>query len=332
MVGLMFGISSLASLITPFIPSVGAASLYDDAMQTSSTLDLRSSITGFLECPVQDITSSWQTYMTDSSKLYSTSGVNLSNFAANKASFENALDHGVWGVTKASLPTGGSGYMQYAIVWWAEHTSVTVDWSIANGTDQIAKVNGSNIRLQYIEPRASYGDTGSTKCDLTVDNSNPWLWTSNSVEISNEYGANLTVPGPRAGMATFFANVPANTINYPDDTHPNNYEGVSVPYFYQGATISGNVQCANTNNVISHVIIDTQSSIDGDALLTDDGVGGKNYRFFLWDSSPYSLVVVCDGDSFYGPTVDTNLYYHYNWACAPTSPGQNPNLRVCAAA
>lgn len=325
LVGWMFGIASLVNFTTPFIPNVGAASLYDDAMQTSVALDPRADITGWLECSAEDISSNWWEFVTDSSKLYSTSGTNLANFATNKTSFENALDHGVWGVTKASLPTGGDDYMQYAIIWWAENTSVSLEWSIANGAHQVVRANGTGIKTQIVQQRANYGDTSSSKCDLVTDTPN--IWTNNSVEISNEFGDDLTVPGPRAGMAIYFANIPENNIIYPYD-----YEGGSVPYFYQGATISGNVQCANTNNVISHVIIDTQSSIDGNAILADDGVGGKNYRFFLWDSSPYSLVVVCDGDSFYGPTVDTNLYYYYNWACAPTSPGQNPNLRVCAAA
>jgi hypothetical protein len=131
-VGLMFGISSLVNFITPFIPSVSAASLYDDAMQTSSALDPRADITGWLECSPDDISSNWWEYVTDSSKLYSTSGANLTNFAANRASFENALDHGVWGVTKASLPAGGDDYTQYAIIWWAESTSISLEWSRAN--------------------------------------------------------------------------------------------------------------------------------------------------------------------------------------------------------
>jgi len=262
--------------------------------------------------------------VTDSSKLYSTGGTNLSNFAANRDSFENALDHGVWGVTKASLPTGGSDYMQYVIIWWAEHTSVSLDWSIANGAHQVVKINGGGIHTQLVQQRANYGDTSTNKCDLAVDNPN--TSTSYSAEISNEFGSDLTIPGPRAGMAVYFANVNGSAINYPYD-----YEGSSVPYLYQGATISGNVQCANTNNVISNVLINAQSSVDGDALLTDDGVGGKNYRFFLWGESPYSIVVLCDGDSFYGPTVNTDLYHYYYWACAPTTPGQSPNVNICAA-
>jgi hypothetical protein len=59
-----------------------------------------------------------------------------------------------------------------------------------------------------------------------------------------------------------------------------------------------------------------QSGVDGGVTITDDGIGGKNYRFYLWNASPYSLTVVCDGDIFYGPTVDVNLYNNYNWVCA----------------
>lgn len=123
---------------------------------------------------------------------------------------------------------------------------------------------------------------------------------------------------------------PYLTQNFQVD-YPSGYAGSSVPSGTIGGQISGNVQCANTNNIISAVHINAQSGLSGNAKITDDGIGGKNYRYYLSEESPYSLTVLCDGDSFYGPTVESNLYYNYNWVCAPTTPGQNPNLNICAA-
>lgn len=108
--------------------------------------------------------------------------------------------------------------------------------------------------------------------------------------------------------------------------YPSGYEGDSVPSGSIDKLITGNVQCANTNNIISAVSVNAQTGMDGNAKITNDGVGGKNYRFYLSEESPYSLTVLCDGDPFYSPTVDVDLYYNYNWVCTPAG-----DLNVCAA-
>jgi hypothetical protein len=128
------------------------------------------------------------------------------------------------------------------------------------------------------------------------------------------------------------------TVAYPYITqnfhvdYPSGYDGESIPWNTIGGEITGNVQCANTSNVITAVHVNASSGLDGNAKITDDGIGGKNYRYYLSEESPYSVVVLCDGDSFYGPTVQSDFYYYYNWACTWTTPGQNPNLGICAAA
>jgi hypothetical protein len=113
--------------------------------------------------------------------------------------------------------------------------------------------------------------------------------------------------------------------------YPSGYAGDSIPSGSIGGLINGNVQCANTNNIISAVHINAQAGLSGNAKITDDGIGGKNYRYYLSEEAPYSLTVLCDGDSFHGPTVESNFYDSYNWVCTHTTPGQNPNLNICAA-
>lgn len=113
--------------------------------------------------------------------------------------------------------------------------------------------------------------------------------------------------------------------------YPYGYAGDSIASDAIGGLIAGNVQCANTSNIISAVHINPQQGLDGNAKITDDGMGGVNYRYYLSQESPYYLTVLCDGDIFTGPTVNSNFYYNYNWVCTNTVPGQGGNLHVCAA-
>ena len=44
----------------------------------------------------------------------------------------------------------------------------------------------------------------------------------------------------------------------------------------------------------------------------------RHIPHLIWGGVPYSLAVTCDGeDVYFGPTVSTNPYGTYNWACAP---------------
>lgn len=98
-------------------------------------------------------------------------------------------------------------------------------------------------------------------------------------------------------------------------SYPSGYAGYSVSSANRTGLLQGNVTCANSNNIISHVQINVNSGLSGLASLTSDGNGGKNYRYYLTEASPYHIVVTCDGDPFFGPTVLTNYYYNYQWVC-----------------
>lgn len=98
-------------------------------------------------------------------------------------------------------------------------------------------------------------------------------------------------------------------------TNPDGYLGVSVPFGSSPPAITGNVQCIKPNSITA-VHINTQSGIDGNATLTNDGMGGVDYKYYMWKESPYSIIVICDGDSYYGPTVEDTFYYKYYWTCA----------------
>lgn len=102
-----------------------------------------------------------------------------------------------------------------------------------------------------------------------------------------------------------------NDCFYPETTYstegfqigyPQGYDGNLVPSASRTGPIQGNVTCANSNNIISSIQVNTQHGLSGLAKLTNDGNGGKNYRYYLTEESPYAIVVACDGDPFFGPT------------------------------
>lgn len=111
---------------------------------------------------------------------------------------------------------------------------------------------------------------------------------------------------------------------------PSGYDGTYIPHANRTGLIQGLVLCSNTSNIISAVHIDVQSGEDGNAKISDYNIGplpGKKYSYYLSEESPYKVVVLCDSHTFYGPTVNSDLYYLYNWNCTHTG-----DLYYCAAA
>jgi hypothetical protein len=283
---------SITLIANTVVETAKASSIYDSAVQLTSTLEVAANSSS---TPI-DITNSWYSHIVSASGSCSDS---------IKTSLQKALDHGSLAVNQEINNSSSTDYRRVQVSWSESATVPEMIWSGA----------GSNASVTF---PSIYPGPPSTGGAILYMNSSGNVQVFCDVAAFGQTWSNAT--GTALG---FFA------TNPPD--YPSGYSGSSIPTYFQGGIISGNVQCANTSNVISNVLIDTQSSVDGNALLTDDGTGGKNYRFYLWDESPYSLTVMCDGDAFYSPIVDTNLYYYYHWACVPTTPGQNPNFRICAA-
>jgi hypothetical protein len=314
---LLLTVSSVSSLLI-FPHNVSATSIYDDSYQRVSSIMVNDTQTNAV-CSNHDISTSWYSYITDSTKWQNPSDANnpTSDMSIAKASFEAALDHGRWAVSQGSAYGGSAGsYSNYVNVLWAENTDMELIWTPDHSVFASA-------------PYARY---------ITITCGQTYGRGDNPVAIGYSAGS----PGPISTSALYDPapynsiddNGRANFFTYTDyPNYPSGYDGDSISSFQQGGIITGNVQCADSSNVISDIGINVQSGVDGGATITDDGIGGKNYRFYLWNASPYSLIVVCDGDIFYGPTVDVNLYNNYNWVCVPTSVSEDPDVKLgtCAA-
>ena len=305
---LVIVVALLVSSISPsFLPSIAnASSIYDNSYHSTNALTVGgpSPGTNQYQCPNVDVTADWYSYLIDESKWHG-------DRSAAKASFESALANetdGAWGVRQYEDTNGEKA----VTIFWSEDPSAELVWD----TDGVSiNADNNNIYVALIQCEDSmYGGDSNRPVVVTAQKSGQQrISTSTTFSTVNGYS-----------FKTFFAN--GFTSNY-----PSNYGGDSISQNVQGGVIKGNVQCANTNNIITNVYVSTYSSTNGSAILTDDEIGGKDYRFYLWDDSPYRLIVTCDGDLFNAPWVNSDFYDYYTWACAPTSASENPSvtLRQC---
>ncbi len=130
-----------------------------------------------------------------------------------------------------------------------------------------------------------------------------------SVAYDNPYGSALDVDSDASQLGIFFSTY--------DVDYPSGYEGNSVPTGMGPVPITGNVQCGYGNDQITAVQVDVDSGVDGLATLSDDGIGGKNYAYYVSESNPeYQLSVTCSGSAFLTPASLTGN--NYSWVCTVT--------------
>lgn len=275
--------------------NTSAASIYDEVYKTTDTLSLSNVSNGPTgACSPVDYSTNWPELFDQASNPYSSQQTTLDNL---KASFTVAQQSGRWGVSGFGDSTH-SGIQ----IYWTEDTELSLEWQSSG----VVRASGYGVKTISFVTQA-----------LWLGNSNCEPWARFALE---------TYPPYISSENGYTKNYLIRT-DYPN--YPTGYEGEDIAGI---EPITGNVQCANDENIISHVGINIPSSVGGNAIISNDGIGGKNYYYYLPAKNiPYSLTVICDGDAFYGPTVDTNFYSHYYWVCAPSTPGQNPNLRICAA-
>lgn len=274
-------------------PPANAASIYDDYISVTEELLLQNTAqcSSFTD---NDRSTNWAEFVTDDTAW----GSNAASQPAYESVFLDALENGGWFVLNEELGTVGDIRIKIAY----SSAGLEVDW---DGTSaKVSTTDSSNMRDITI---AVY--PGSS-CQPRV-----LSFHDNTSLVHVGTPGNATNQTRRVFMSS------GTDLNY-----PSGYEGQFVVIGSAPPAVTGNVQCVNTNNIISAVHIDTQSGIDGNATLTDDGVGGKDYSYYMWEESYYSLVVMCDGEPFYGPTVDIDLYNHYEWVCTKTG-----GLNICAA-
>lgn len=254
-----------------------AASTYDDTYNTTTDLNLYN----------QECGNTSQDYNLDRDGVIAF----MKDNPTYGASFTNALLHGRYGISNytriGELSPGV--YRNSLVVYWTTDDSLGISWSTPASGMHWATATG-NITSVFLD---AYSPPGSP-CALSVINT----------------GGNAVISSNAAGGAVYNYYIRTDDPNYPSGE----YEGTTIPFDPAQGHIHGNVQCANNQNNITNISIEANTGIDGEARLADI-TGGKSYSYYLTEDSHYRLVVTCDGDSFYGPTVDTDHYNDYNWIC-----------------
>lgn len=303
----IFAAFLILSLSISFIqPSaVSAASIYDSHLQLTSSVELYRNDIGLMnDCSNVDVTSDW------ASPLANYSGFNAQQQAARDSFNTARTGNGRWGVSyqDTSYPYD----QKYYFIFWTEDDSLALQFdnsvffdsvlAFATEPDGVTPKTG----LKYVRVDGAGGLYGSP---CTPEISSVDISGSSAIVVS-------TNTGERKNFFTY--------TNHPN--YPSSYEGERLGY-----EIQGNVICADPGANLSAVRITAQEEPDRNVVLSDGGSGSKNYNHSLLREEPYSLVAICNGEAYYGPTISDNFSYNYHWICTKTTPGQNPNLNVCAA-
>lgn len=258
-------------------------------------------------CNLTDVTNTWQSYILDSSKWPANQ-----DLSAVKNSLLAALNSpdGQWGVSESGYtasPSIGGGYMKYADVYWSTDPTAGLDWTTFADSNGVLYA-GNNISSVMI---------GCVNSPLAPNTPNPVVMNSNVNVATNAIvaqQANTPCSWNSSGVATwcYANNLFLHNIN-PD--LPTGYEGPAIQTAPVMPAVNGDVQCAYGNNTITNVAVVPITGAAGSAFLTNDGIGGQDYKYFLSEDSPYQLAVTCDGTTFLSSIVSTNLYDTYNWMC-----------------
>lgn len=223
---------------------------------------------------------------------YSLDRDGLINFLVNDpqygSSFKNALLYGRYGIsnyTKASEYAPGQ-YENNIAVFWSEDNSLSMNWTTFSSNQHIIYPSGSITTVLIY----AYGYS----CSLDAYNPGTVAISSNTAggSVKNYY----------------------IRTDYPN--YPSEYEGTKVPFDPSSGRIQGTAECISEGDgIISNVLVEADSGMDGEAKISNYSSTAKEYIYYLTEASDYSIKVMCDGEPYFGPTVDVNHSYYYNWLC-----------------
>lgn len=282
-----------------------ATSAYDN--EYSTTNSVFSGATNYnASCNLTDLTKTWQSYILDSSKWRSGQ-----DWSAARNSLMMTLNdpNGQWGVSEedtTASPSAGGGYTKYVDVYWSTDSTAQLTW----GADSLNDVAYSGAHISSMLIGCSnyiYGNGGG---DPVIFNTYSSVDTTSALVSRPLQVCGWNSAGPAIWCSAnnlFLHNINANL--------PIGYAGAAIQTAPAMPAVNGDVQCAYGNNTITNVAVVPITGAAGSAFLTNDGVGGQDYKYFLSEDSPYQLAVTCDGTTFLSSIVSTNLYDTYNWMC-----------------
>lgn len=199
---------ALALALTSFVAVVPgtavAASIYDNAYQTTDHLTVGGTVGGTTVCSDEDVTTSWQQIIADS---------------ASSASFDEALDTGSWSVSENYNYSHSASWQKIVDVFWAEDEPLQISYGYMGWGDHYSvnvSASASN-KLHYGQIKANYiGASGMVNCQLYFEEFDNTVYNFQNSAISWD------LPSGAPSIHNFFV-ANGNVTN-----RPSTYEGVEV--------------------------------------------------------------------------------------------------------
>ena len=278
----------LSSVATTLLssPVTRASTAYDNVIHPLSKLELyNNSYT--TSCDPIDYSSNWQDAFFGTSSLLS--GWGDSTTKSQMISLFNNRTN--WGISVQDV----SGVSNMAIIWWTDATADTsIDFSMDGSFPRavVWKTGSGTFAYIGITLDSSCNPTISAKSHTTGIGAYPVAYDPNDAAA---FGQTIKI---------WRQSVPVN--------YPSGYAGNLV-----NKPIDGNAICTWGSQEITDIQIETANSQDGGALLSDGGIMGTHYSYYLTDpDDTYQINVLCDGHVALGPTVANTASSSLNWGCA----------------
>ena len=288
------GFVSILSLSLMPVSSTYATSAFDSYYNTTSNLTVGSTYSTAV-CTDVDVSSTWSSYLTDSSKWRSGD-----DWSTAKASFQSAranTSSGIWGASQESISLFGA---KSVLFFWSEDSSTELSWedNIGNDGVYIKTSGGSTIHYASIGcQKYQYGDGVDRPIVITTG-------TVSRLEISTSSSPHFTTLINQSVTGGVTQNLPSG------------YAGASIATTSTiPKSFGGNIQCFNgPTGIVTNVYVTPSSGATGDATLSDDGGSGVNYIYYPSETpSSYNLSITCGAATQpAGPAdPDNNLYVWY---------------------
>ena len=269
-------ITLIFALLAPPWQQASAASAYDNYYHTADRVLVSSQI-----CQPVDLTTSYDTYLNDSSYWGQSDNQGYSWLTAQRNSFNTAKSNGGrWGlsVRYGHSSWAGNGVYRAVYLYWTEDDSLSLVWDGANQRIAAYSTNGSG-QMHSVLIQTEGVRQGTANCDVRAM---PYDATTTLVSTQSR-----TMPTSDAELVVDNIFVTTDHTNYPAG-----YEGsyiLTAPELPPTTVYNGSIDCGN--DTIEYLLI-TQNGVTNPVPLTYTSTYTADWSYSL-TNNPYSITVGC---------------------------------------
>lgn len=284
-----------------------ATSVYDNNYTTTSTLTVGATAYG-VGCDDTDVTSSWTSYILDSSKWRAGSDLSTARSSLSAALADEA--YGQWGAsqfTQVHGPNNGNGYSKYINIYWSQDPSTHLDWT-TNGWDggsfpyNAVMYSGSNVNVATIRCSDDYyGDNNPEPVVIGTYLNQP---TAGIISTKPNQAC-----GWQAGQIVIWCWASNLLIYNTNKNLPQGYQGPEVKDMTTDTDGDGLIQARET----------AQGTTEGE--IDTDGDGLNDQAESIWNSNRDTIF--CGSQCAYPNPTKKDLYVEVDWMKEPGANGRS---------